>query len=102
MYNVTRAISLSKYKYIQHEDSHKFPRIITVWSYKCVKSTIFFLFDSLGTLTFVTIGQESSKSVYFPAFLVNAFYFLSKAVSHLLQTAKVLKILSLSTETAMS
>ena len=42
MYIVTRALSLSKYlsrfekKILQHEDSHEFPRIRTLWFYKYV------------------------------------------------------------------
>ena len=67
-------------KKIQHEDSHEFPRILTVWSYKYDLSIISSLFDPLETLTLVTIGQESSKSVYFPADVSNRvhriFYFL--------------------------
>ena len=60
------------------------------------------LFDSLCALTLVTIGYESSNSVYFSSFFGKPSpqkFPLSKAVLQL--TAKVLKILSLSTETAM-
>ena len=50
-------------KKLQHEDSQEFSSILTVWSYKYVKSMISSFYDSLGT-----IGHESSKFVYFPAF----------------------------------
>ena len=67
---------------LQHENSHEIPRVHTVWSHKYVKSTMTSLFDSIGTLTLITIGHESSKSVYFPAFLENPvhrkFYFLKQ------------------------
>ena len=71
MHIVIIALSLSKYlcsKRIQYEDSHVFPRIQTAWSHRYVKSKVPSLFDSLGTLTLVTIGHESSKSVYFSSF----------------------------------
>ena len=62
MYIVIMGLSCS------NEDSHEFPRIHTVWSYKNVKSTMPSLFDSLGTLILVKIGHESSKYVYFSSF----------------------------------
>ena len=67
-------------KKLQHEDSQEFSSILTVWLYKYVKSTISSFYDSLGT-----IGHESSKFVYFPAFPDNQvhriIYFYSIASS---------------------
>ena len=51
----------------QHEDIHELPRILTVWSYRYVLSTISSIFDSQETLTLVTILHQSSKFVYFLA-----------------------------------
>ena len=67
----TRVLSRSEYlcseKKSQHDESHELPRILTVWSYKYVLSTISSIFDSQETLTLVTILHQSSKFVYFPA-----------------------------------
>ena len=71
VYLLTRVLSRSEYLFSknksQHEDSHELPRILTFRSYKYVLSTISFIFDSLETLTLVTILHQSSKFVFFPA-----------------------------------
>ena len=65
----------------------------TVWWYKYVKSTITFLFDSLGKLTLVTLVTKAQNRLFFQPFGItqSTNFLLSKAVSHL--AIKVFKIL---------
>ena len=101
---MTRALSLSKTLYskkIQHEDNHEFPNILTVWWYKNDKLQYQLYLTHLRHLLWSQLVPKAlNQSIFQPIGITRPHNFLlPKAVSQL--AAKVLKILSLSAETAM-